>query len=280
MTRAALLTALGLSLVLTAACKKADETPETPAAPPEPNIVTLTAADYSYTAPDTIPAGVTTFRLVNTGKEPHHAFVVKLNEGKTVQDLEAAMGAGQHPEWAVMVGGPNAAEPGATIAATMNVEPGNYVYFCVIPSPDGAPHVAKGMMKTLTVVPATGPTAAEPAADITMNLVDYAFETTPAITAGRHTIKFSNTAAQPHEVVLVKLEPGKTIQDWVQAAEKMAGPLPGRLMDGIAGLSNGKSGYITVDFEPGNYGLVCFVPDATDGRPHFLHGMIQQITVS
>jgi plastocyanin len=184
------------------------------------------------------------------------------------------------PSWAVMMGGPNAAEPGATIAATIPVDSGNYVFFCVIPSADGAPHVAKGMMRPLTVIPATAPAAPEPTADITMTLVDYGFQLTTPITAGLHTIRFENAAAQPHEVVLVKLEPGKTMQDWVAAAEKMNGPLPGTLINGIAGMDPGKHAYVTQDFTPGEYGIVCFVPDAKDGKPHVVHGMIQQLTIS
>jgi plastocyanin len=273
--------ALAMGVIL-AACSKPDQKPEVAPPPPDPNVVTYTAADYSYTGPDTIPAGVTTIRLVNTGKEPHHIFLVKLNEGKTAQDLGAAMSAeGPQPTWAVMMGGPNAAEPGATIAATLSVDSGNYVVFCVIPSPDGAPHISKGMMRTLTVIPAdTTPAAPEPTADITMTLVDYGFELSTPITAGRHTIKFENTSGQPHEVVMVKLEPGKTIQDWVAAAEKMNGPLPGTLVSGMSGMDPGHVAYVTNDFTAGEYGLICFVPDAKDGKPHFLHGMIHQVTVT
>lgn len=266
--------------VLTLGCNRSDKTAEAPASP-QPSVITFTAADYSYTGPDTIPAGVTTIRLVNSGKEPHHLFLVKLEEGKTAQDLSAAMGPNAPwPTWAKEVGGPNAAEPGTTIAATMPVEAGNYVFFCVIPSPDGAPHVAKGMMRSLTVVPATTPGAPEPTADITMTLVDYGFQLSTPLTAGTHTIKFENTSAQAHEVVMVKLNPGSTMQDWVAAAETMSGPLPGTLVDGMAAMIPGHRGYVTYDFTPGEYGLVCFVPDAKDGKPHFLHGMIQQVTVS
>jgi plastocyanin len=280
--RPALLIAVAL-----AACSKPDQNPETAAAPPAPapNVVSFTAADFNYTGPDTIPAGVTTLQLVNTGAQPHHMFLVKLNEGKTAQDLMTAMqapNATTMPSWAVEWGGPNAAEPGKTVAATVSMEAGNYVVFCVIPGPDGVPHVAKGMMRMLTAVPpaASAQAAPEPAADITMTLVDYGFTLSTPLTPGRHTIKFDNTAAQPHEVVLVKLNPGTTMQQWVDAANKMTGPLPGQLMDGMAGIAPGKHGYATVDITPGEYGLVCFAPDMKDGKPHFLHGMIQQITVS
>jgi hypothetical protein len=51
-------------------------------------------------------------------------------------------------------------------------------------------------------------------------------------------------------------------------------------LGGVSGLDVGASQYFTADFAPGNYALICFLPDAKDGKPHFAHGMIQQITVN
>src|SRR5216117_759263 len=42
-----------------------------------PSLITITATDYAFGVPDTIPAGLTTFRLVNQGKELHHANLVR-----------------------------------------------------------------------------------------------------------------------------------------------------------------------------------------------------------
>ncbi len=272
---------LTLAALVLGGCSRPD-TKEDAATPPAPQTVTFSSADYSYTGPDTIAAGMTTFRLANIGKEAHHMFLVRLDQGKTMQDFQQAMAGGEHslPAWAVMVGGPNAAEPGDTLSATMAVDSGNYVFFCVIPSPDGQPHVAKGMMRGLTVVPATGPAAPAPTAGLTLTLVDYGFEWSTPITPGTHTIEIRNTAGQPHELVMVRLDSAATIQDWLRAAEKMDGPLPGKLVEGIAGLSPGQVAYITHDFTPGKYGFVCFVPDSKDGKPHFLHGMVNEVAVS
>src|SRR3989441_10733374 len=82
-----------------------------------PNVVTITASDYAFGAPDTIPAGLTTFRLVNQGKELHHASLVRLGDGKSVADFQAAVAAARKhhtppPAWVGFAGGPHTVAPG------------------------------------------------------------------------------------------------------------------------------------------------------------------------
>ena len=278
MQRRILLNIAAIGMALTA-CNRGEQKTETPAAPPPPNVVTFTATEYSFAGPDTIPAGVTTIRLANAGTEAHHLSLMKLTDGKTLQDVMALPPSDTAPSWVVAVGGPNAATPGDTVTATSSLDPGHYVMMCFIPSPDGKPHFMKGMIRSLEVIAGSGPAAAEPVADITLKLVEYGFEFSTPVTPGRHTIRVEDGGAQPHEIVIVRLEPGKTMQEWMAWTETMAGPPPGQVINGVAGMNPGIHAFVEDDFTPGDYGLVCFVGDAKDGRPHFLHGMMQQISV-
>lgn len=244
--------------------------------------VVVRAKDFSFDAPDTISAGLTTIRLFNDGPEVHHIWLVRLQEGKTMSDLLAALQKSHAlPGWAVDVGGPNLPNgPGNHNDATLRLEPGSYVMLCVIPGPDGVPHVMKGMVRPLTVVGTGHTDAALPAADIVMTLDDYKFDTDKPITAGRHTIRIENAAAQSHEVVALLLEPGKTAKDLLEWSAKPSGPPPAAPVAGITGIARGEVNQVTADFKPGNYVLVCFWPDVKDGRPHFMHGMLKEFTVS
>lgn len=248
--------------------------------------LTIVAKDFSYEAPETVQAGITEIRLKNAGPELHHVQLIRLEQGKTFADLGAAMQShGPPPAWAKDVGGPNTPVPGGESVATVDLTPGNYAIVCFIPSPqDGQPHVAKGMAKPLTVV--AGPATARPVANaaakapaITMTLLDYGFQTSKPITAGTHTIRVKNAAAQSHEVFFAQLAPGKTAMDLIQWIEKPQGPPPGKPMGGTTGMQKDGWNDVTVTFEPGEYALICFIPDAKDGKPHFVHGMVRQITV-
>ncbi len=253
----------------------------------EPSVVTIIASDYAFRVPDTIPAGLTTFRLVNQGKELHHASLVRLRDGKSVADFQAAVVAAMKnhtppPAWMGFAGGPNALTPGDTGTATQLLEPGSYLFVCWIPSADGTPHVMKGMLHPVVVSVAPGATTAVPAADLSITLTDYDFQVSQPLTAGTRVVRVKNAGAQAHEVAITALSPGKTLQDfiaWEQGGEK--GPLPtGRWLGGVGVIDAGGEARFTTTFASGSYLLLCFWPDAKDGKPHIMHGMAKQINIS
>jgi hypothetical protein len=262
------------------ACAGGDKPAEAAAtaAPAAPPVVEVTANDYAFQMPDTLAAGVTTFRLTNHGQELHHVILIKLGEGQTLADLPKLLG-GPPPADLVVLGGPNPAPPHGQAEAVVDLQTGNYAVICVIPAADGQAHVQKGMAHALTVIPGTS-TAAMPEADIVVTLKDYDFEFSTPLTAGRHVLRIENAAEQMHELVFFKLAPGKTAAEMAHFAEKREGPPPGTPINGASPLSKGMSNTVTVDLEAGDYALICFAPDAKDGKPHLVHGMIKQLTIS
>jgi len=244
-------------------------------------VVTVTANDYAFTAPDSIPAGLTEIRVLNRGAEMHHVWLIRLDGGKTLQDLFGAMKAeGPLPAWARDVGGPNTPGPGGEASAILRLTPGRYAMICVIPSPDGKAHVMKGMAKEIVVMPAASTTAnTNLRIASTMTLADFAFQLSQPLQPGRQMIRVKNSAAQAHEVVIVRLQPGKKASDVLAWMEKMEGPPPGTPIGGTTPMAKGEENIVMLDLAPGEYGLICFVPDATDGKPHFMHGMVTDFTI-
>ncbi len=253
---------------------------------PVAQVVVIHARDFSFELPKTVKSSAPiTFRLINDGKFLHHATIIKLDKGKTMKDVaEALKKQGPPPAWMTSVGGPNPALPGGSAEATLSLEPATYAVLCFINSPgEPMPHMAKGMVGSFTVEgDGMAPMqAGAPVGDITIRASDYKFALSKPLSAGKHAINFVNDAAQDHEVVVIQLAPGKTGQDvsaWVEK-DMMKSPPPGKPIGGMAGLAKGRSGIFPIDLTPGNYALLCFVPDAKDGKGHSTHGMIQNITV-
>jgi hypothetical protein len=257
-----------------------DSAATTATAPAEPAVITVHAADFKFEGPDTIPAGMVTFHLINDGTTFHHLQMVRLDSAKTFADLQAAIAKpGPIPGWVTFVGGPNAPDPKSESNATMNMPAGNYAMLCFVDVPGGVPHVAKGMERALTVVPSVSNIAA-PKPDVTLTLSDYSFETSQPLHAGRQVIEVRNNGPQLHEVELIRLAPGKTQQEVLAWMQKPNGPPPGSGIGGVAGAAPGEVSYFTADLTPGNYLLICFLPDRKDGKPHFMKGMLKTVTVS
>lgn len=262
-----------IALLLASACG-----PGRPAGPQE---LVFTAKDFTFTGPDSAAPGLSTIRLVNHGTQPHHLILGRLDDGKTLQDLQAFMQqnpAGEPPflSWR---GAANAVEPGDSTGSTADLPAGHYVLICFLPDPtDQQPHANKGMVKELVVAGKAG-TAPAPKVEGEIRLSDYAFAV-PNIAAGSHTFHIVNEGTKTHEVQLIRLNDGVTSQQYLAAmAPGAKGPPPGAFNGGPGALRPGLDNYWTVTFTPGNYLMVCFVPDA-DGVPHVMKGMIRELTIS
>jgi hypothetical protein len=242
-------------------------------------VVNLVARDFGFDSVPDVPAGVVELRLHNEGPALHHAFIFKLNAHRTVDELVAALkNPGPPPRWAQVVPGPNAPAPGDYSNVTTRLTPGDYAVLCFV-DVGGPPHFTKGMYRGFKVIPSAN-NAREPSGDLRLTLFDYGFKFSKPLSAGHHTIRVVSTGKQEHEVELVQLAPGKKVGDVLQwMSGDMKTPPPGKPMAGVVGILPGGHGTFDVTLTPGDWGLICFVPDIKDGKPHFMHGMVTQVSV-
>lgn len=118
------------------------------------NRVDVTATDYAFEF-GPVPAGPTSFVMVNEGEEAHFMVLTRILDGHTLDEALAHDG---DPEEAGLVedvegGDSPLAAPGGEDEEVMNVdlEPGNYAMLCFIGGPDGTPHAFTGMAEEFTV---------------------------------------------------------------------------------------------------------------------------------
>lgn len=289
---------LAATATLLPACGAETETPLDAMIVTAPHVVSLTTTEYAFHAPDTIPAGWITFRLTNRGTELHYGHIVQLDPGKTVEELVAAYAeairtSGPRPKWVTRFGGPGGTAPGGTSSATQQLEPGTYVWICPVEDHEGNPHFGKGEHQQFVVRADGGAVtnaSAAPEADLTIRLTDFSFEFEPAPFSGHHTIGVENTGDEPHDLVLLKLAPGRTLDDlqtWLNPERARRGqsgePPPsleslGTPAGGVAAMKPGMQMFFESELTPGEYVLLCMAT-APDGRSHIEHGMIRQVTV-
>ncbi len=264
------------------------------------NVVTLSTADHTFQAPDTIDAGWTTFRFANNGDDIHYAHIVRLDSGRTVPELIDAYAlairtSGPRPAWVKRFGGPGGAAPGDSSNVTEYLEPGSYVWVCPVEDSAGTPHFSKGEFTTFVVRAASansGVQASAPVASAVIRLMDFTFALDAPIKAGHHTVRVENGGMQPHDLVMMKLAPGKTLDEVrrflnperARRPDEASQPQPtfesfvAKGGGGIAAIAPGMKVFFAGDLPPGDYVLACMAT-APDGRSHIEHGMIQQIHI-
>ena len=251
----------------------------------EVTTIELTGAEYVYAAgvpTEPVPAGEVTVSFENTGVEEHQASVVRFKEGKALPDLIAV---GEDPSKLATVidayGGPNAVAPGATVESTQVLVPGEYLFICFIPTPDGQPHATQGMLAPFTVEGDEPDDA--PAADGAVALDEYSFGEDGDDTLEAGEITFVNDGDQPHEAAVYALAGGASFDDakafLADPASAAGGAPPIMPAGGIGPLSPGISSTVALDVDPGDYVFVCFIPDVADGAPHLAKGMIELVSI-
>ena len=250
-------------------------------APQGANVVDVMAMDYSFNMPDTLPAGYTTFRLMSHGQEFHEVQLIRLEEGKTMADFVALTPTEDPPAWVVLYGG-TAPPPmdGTPVESTLDLPAGRYLAVCFVPSPDGTPHMAKGMVKEFVVVP-SDVQRTPPVADITLTMKDYTWEFSTPVTAGQHVIEVLNAGPHPHQTIMIRLNDGVTVEQfmaWVEAGmtgDPLGSPVGGVTVFGPGGGPN----WFTHNFTAGTYALFCFITNPGEDQPHVALGMMMTFTI-
>ena len=177
-------------------------------------VVDVTADDFQFTAPPSIPAGLTTFRLTQTGAAGHQLWISRLPEGRTFEEFAAANLEGKPTPWATHLGGPGFSDPPQTTNATLVLVPGTYALVCRMGAGgDPRAHLKKGMLRRLDVTATGAGATIEPATDVTVTILDDGFEFSPSLTAGHHTLRVVNSASENRQFRIHRVLPGRTVEE-------------------------------------------------------------------
>lgn len=244
--------------------------------------VTIVAEEYRFTGPDRIAGGWNLITLENRGRDTHHVQFLKLAIGKTAKEFREVLAADstQLPSWVTRYGGVNGVMPGDEASVMIDLDPGEYILICGIPDEHGRPHVIHGMSKTLSVGEREAERLASPSHTHVLSMKEFTYTFDKPITAGNQTILVRNEGEQAHEVLILALEPGASVMDFLDFFRPGIPRNPaGRTIGGVTGLAPGRQAFLPLQAEPGRYGILCFLADPILRRPHFMEGMWLDIDV-
>ena len=240
-------------------------------------LVRIVARDYSYDMPAQIPAGMIHLRLVNHGPDMHEALIVGFGQtgGSASEYVDSVRANVDFPAFAADLGGAGLVVASDSSDAWLELNPGHYAVVCW-----KGDHLQRGMARDFEVVVVRVTPTSAPEADLEIELSEYAYRVTGALTEGRHIIHLRNTGHQAHEIDLFRLPPGGTVGDYVRwSAGDEQGLPPATPIGGIGDMFAGHEVWIPITLSPGRYFMICQIKDSSDGRPHYQRGMFREFEV-
>ena len=237
-------------------------------------VITIKAREYAFEAPQEISGGWVRIALENEGEAMHHVQLIRLNDGVSLEQFQTGLQGGPMAlfDLATMAGGSAPLDPGSRQEVSMYLDPGQYVLLSLVPDAQGVPYLAHGMVTPLVVTDVTD--AAEPVADGEVKFLDFAFVLPTAIKAGEQTWKIVDEGEQAHEMQLIKLAEGKTMDDVQHWMHQPTGEAPFANVGGIQGIDPGETAYLHLDLTPGHYVAICHIPDSETMKEHAELGMV------
>ncbi len=247
--------------------------------------ISITAVNYAYIMPSTlnVRTGLVDIAMVNNGSEAHQAQVARLNAGVTQNEIIDRLITKKDQAAAfsllTFAGGPDTVSPGYGQETFLNLTAGQYVLLCFVVGQDGIPHVNKGMIHFFTV-------SSEQSqqnilqSDGKVIMKDFSYDLPRIVIQSKAlTLQIVNQGSEPHEMNIVKLEKGKSVQDIPLFFQSPSGPPPFEELGGFAAIASGGSGWIKMHLDPGSYAAFSFIPDEKTGKSQLSMGMLTPFTV-
>ena len=236
-------------------------------------VVDLRVGEYFILAPDSIPAGLVTLRLTQSGDATkpwpgdmeklktdltYHfdmIWLVRLDSGKTVDDLLKAERDRLPTPWATILGGPAFADTPGSSNVTLVVPRGNYALACFVGSARedrSRYHLLKGMVRALKVT--DGSTSARlPEPQQTIVLRNDSTLMNDTLRAGSYRILVRNEGQKSSDFHISRLKRGYTVaQARAWRARSFTEP-PKHAVGGIVWIPAKRELMTTIGLEPGDY---------------------------
>ncbi|HWG84683.1 MAG TPA: hypothetical protein VNT60_04305 [Deinococcales bacterium] len=117
---------------------------------------TVVLKDFAFDMPETVKAGKQVWHVENKGRQAHEFIVVKLQAGKSIEDVKAFLESqdGQTPPPGEFLGGALPFAGGYQAFVTVDLPAGEYYALCFMPDMEGGKpsHVHAGMAKAFKVI--------------------------------------------------------------------------------------------------------------------------------
>jgi hypothetical protein len=223
-------------------------------------VLSVIAHDTTLEAAITVPAGLVTVRLILKGKVRRELVMHRVPMGTMPE--EVARGASGRPErwfqqWSL--GGPAAPRDSALEAnATLDVRPGRYVLVAYEVDQAGRVRGTRYLWREVTAIATSVLIPARfSVPDVRVRVKDATVEVLGLMRPGQRTLQVENIGGRPHEVIVGRLKPGKTVADAQRWNRDGAGEAPFVYAGGITPMSPGTIAQTRLVLQSGVHVVLC-----------------------
>jgi len=246
-------------------------------------VLTVVAHDTSLESSPTVPAGITTARLVLKGKAKRELVVHRVPAGTNLEEL--ARGAAGRPEqwfhdWSF--GGPSVPRDSMPdAAATLDLRPGRYLLVAYEVDRSGKPRADKFIWREVSVIAGAVLIPARfPVPDLTMKLKSGQIEVSGVVRTGQRVVQVENAGGRPHDVLIGRLKPGKTLDDVKKWDRDRTDPAPFIYVGGLTPMSSGFTAQTKLVLQTGVHVVLCTMRHGGERERDYQRGMLASFKVN
>jgi hypothetical protein len=233
-------------------------------------VLAVVARDTALEVSSTVPAGITTVRLTLQGKARRELVVRRVPAGTPPEALIRGA-AGRPSKWFAQwsFGGPAVPRESAkdkSASATVELRPGRYLLVAYEVDSGGRVRGDRYLWQPFTAVAASALIPSRfPVPDLTVKIRDARIDVQGTIRRGDRTVQVENVGGQPHELIIARLKPGKTVDDVRAWTARRAEPAPFDYVGGLTPMSPGMTAQTRLTFQEGEHVVLCPMPGGRDG---------------
>jgi len=246
-------------------------------------VLTVVAHDTSLESSPTVPAGITTVRLAFKGKVKRELVVHRVPAGTLPEEL-AHGAAGRQERWfhEWSFGGPSAPRDSASEAsATLDLRPGRYLLVAYEVDPGGRPRGDKFIWREVSVIAGAVLIPARFAVpDVTMRLKDGRIEVSGVVHTGQRIVQVENGGTRPHDFLIGRLKPGKTMDDVRRWDSDRADPAPFVYVGGLTPMSSGVTAQTKLVLQTGVHVVLCTMRHGGEREHDYQRGVLASFKVN
>lgn len=244
-------------------------------------VLTVIARDTALDAPPSVPAGLTTVRILLQGKARRDLVIHRIPAGTTAETLVRGA-AGRPARWFEQwsFGGPSVPRDSAPDAGvTMELRPGRYVLVSYEMDAAGRPRGDRFLWREVSAFAGSVLIPGRlPVPDATFKVKDARIDVLGSMRPGQRTLQIENLGSVPHEILIGRLKPGKTVAD-VRGWNRDHGEPPFVYVGGLTPMSPGRTAQTRLVLQNGVHVVLCTMRSARARDLDYQRGVLATFTV-